>query len=70
MASTESCIELARRDDDKWEQYDDATQAASAILQDCLDRQGIKGEFSACDESVLNKIIDAWAEIIRATSSR
>jgi len=66
MASTELCIELASRGNKKWDQYDDATQAAEAILQDCMDRRGIKGQFNACDEEILAEIVDSWAEIIRA----
>ena len=64
MTSTELCIELASKDD-KWDQYDDATKAALAILQDCKDRRGIKGQFNACHEDVLSDIVDSWAEIIR-----
>ncbi len=69
MASVELCIELASRGS-LWDQYDDATKAASAILQDCLDRRGIKHEFRRTDEDVLNEIVGRWAEIIRQISTR
>lgn len=34
MPSAELCIELVSRRSEKWNQYDDATRAAEAILQD------------------------------------
>lgn len=37
-----------------------------AILQDCLDRRGIKHEFGNCDPDVVRDILESWAEIIRA----
>jgi hypothetical protein len=65
MASIELCVELASQDQ-RWDQYDDATRAALVIIQDCLDRRGIKHEFRNIDEDVLDEIADTWAEIIRS----
>lgn len=67
MPGTDLCIKLAKEADPKWEQYDAATKAASAILIDCLDRRGIKHQFNQCDEETLNTIVDEWADMIRTT---
>ena len=40
--------------------------AAEAIMFDCLDRKGIKLEFKACDEEVLEEIKDTWAKLMKA----
>jgi len=64
MANCDLCIELAQREESHWEQFDFATKAALSILQDCLDRRGIKHEFDSCDEDVIAEIVDSWAAII------
>ena len=66
MASTQTCIELARGCKG-WRTSDKDRRAAMAILEDCCDRRGIKSEFRQCDDDVIDDIIDSWAAIIRET---
>ena len=69
MASIHLCIELASRREEHWEQFDDATKAALAILQDCKDRRGLSGQIDGIDDDILAEIVDSWAEIIREVQS-
>lgn len=68
MASKELCIQFASTGTNRrrWKSADKAKKAAMAILQDCLDRRGIKHEFGNCDPDVVRDILESWAEIIRA----
>lgn len=44
---------------------DAAGRAALAILEDCLDRRGIKNEFRKVAPEIIRHISEAWANIIR-----
>ena len=36
---------------------------AEGILEDVLDRRGIKHEFVACDDEVIEDILNSWEKI-------
>lgn len=38
---------------------------AMAILQDCLDRKGIKSAFREVEDEIIEDIISTWIEIIK-----
>ena len=60
MGKPETSIELAKThfSKKKWREMKPSKRAALAILQDCLDRRGIKWEFEKCDPDIIESIVE------------
>ena len=63
MVSSQLAHKLAEEKYD-WENLRRSEKIARVILEDCLDRRGIAGQFSSCDDEVLEEILSSWSEII------
>ena len=72
MGKPETSIELAKThfSKKKWREMKPSKRAALAILQDCLDRRGIKWEFEKCDPDIIESIVESWDEIIAKSYER
>lgn len=65
MAQIDISKKLAQASCEDWDILSNSQKAARAILFDCLDRRGIKGQFYYLHEDILAETLDTWAEIIK-----
>lgn len=66
MSPADKTIAVAKIGSPDWDQLSHAERVARAIMADCLDRRGIGGELSACDDDIIQEILDAWVDLYHA----